>query len=68
MTSNKENFYKNFNFNNDILDEDIYNNFYGSKVIDKLMELYNKQYIMKNKLYIYKKQNNLDNLVLKEIK
>lgn len=68
MTSNKENYYKNFNFNNDILDEDIYNNFYGSKVIDKLMELYNKQYIMKNKLYIYKKQNNLDNLVLKEIK
>ena len=68
MTSNKENFYKNFNFNNDILNEDIYNNFYGSKVIDKLMELYNKQYIMKNKLYIYKKQNNLDNLVLKEIK
>ena len=68
MTSNKENYYKNFNFNNDILNEDIYNNFYGSKVIDKLMELYNKQYIMKNKLYIYKKQNNLDNLVLKEIK
>ena len=68
MSSNKENFYKNFNFNNDILNEDIYNNFYGSKVIDKLMESYNKQYIMKNKLYIYKKQNNLDNLVLKEIK
>ena len=64
----KNNIYKLFNFNNDILNEDSYQNLYGSKIIDKLMKLYSQKYIMKNKLFIYKKQNNIDSLLIKNMK
>ena len=67
-TSNKDNVYKIFAFNNGQNSEDSYHNLYGSKIIDKLMKMYNNNYIMKNKLYMYKKQSNIDDNVVKDMK
>ena len=66
-TTDRKSLYKKFKFNIN-MNDDNNNNYFGSKLIDKLIEQYNKHYIMKNKLYNYKKQNSADNLILKNIK
>ena len=66
-STNKNDLYQKFKFNINIYD-DSYNNYYGSKLIDDLIKKYNSHYIMKNKLYSFRKQNNDDNLLLKKIK
>ena len=63
----KNDLYKKFKFNINIYDDD-YKNQFGSKLIDELIKKFNEHYIMKNKLYSFRKQNNEDTLLVKNIK
>ena len=64
----KKDLYTKFKFNININEDINYNNLYGSKLIDKLVEQYNNHYTYKNKLYEFNKQNSADNLFIKDIK
>ena len=66
--TDKKDLYKKFKFNINLNDDSNYRNIYGSKLFDKVIEQYNNHYVIKNKLYSFKKQNSADNLILKDIK